>query len=108
MGTSTINLRDVCEITKLDGLEYTKHIEYVEDGEIALEKGRVQQENLPDYEMVRLASAWEIHVEIIRSGSKIGGEEEPGTPPIAQAVTNAVFALTGKRIRALPVKNHTL
>jgi isoquinoline 1-oxidoreductase beta subunit len=77
-------------------------------GEITLEKGRVQQENFPDYEMVRLASAPEIHVEIIRSGAKIGGAGEPGTPPIAPAVTNAVFALTGKRIRALPLKNHML
>ena len=108
MGSSTINLRDVCEITKLAGLEYTKHIGYVEDGEITLEKGRARQENFPDYEMVRLASASEIHVEIIRSGAKIGGAGEPGTPPIAPAVTNAVFALTGKRIRALPIKNHTL
>ena len=108
MGSSTINLGDACEITKLADLEYTKDIEYVEDGEIALEKGRVQQENILNYEMMRLASASEIHVEIIRSGAQIGGAGEPGTPPIAQAVTNAVFALIGKRIRAFPVKGHTL
>lgn len=75
-------------------------------GEITVEGGRVVQSNFPDYEMVRMADAPEIEVEIITSGEHWGGAGEPGTPPIAPAVTNAVFALTGKRIRQLPLKNH--
>ena len=76
-------------------------------GEITLKNGRVEQENFPDYEMLRLHSAPTIHVEILRSDAKIGGAGEPGTPPAAPAVTNALFALTGKRVRALPIKNHS-
>lgn len=75
-------------------------------GEITLEKGAVVQSNFPDYEMVRMADAPEIEVEIITSGEHWGGAGEPGTPPIAPAVTNAVFALTGKRVRQLPLRNH--
>lgn len=75
-------------------------------GEITVEKGAVVQSNFPDYEMVRMADAPQIEVEIISSGEHWGGAGEPGTPPIAPAVTNAVFALTGKRVRQLPLKNH--
>jgi len=74
-------------------------------GEITLEKGRVVQENFPDYDMVRLAQAPEIETHIVESGAPLGGAGEPGTPPIAPAVANAVFALTGKRMRALPLRN---
>lgn len=77
-------------------------------GEITLEDGRVQQENFPDYDMVRLANSPDIDVEIIRSGAKLGGAGEPGLPPAAPAVTNALFALTGKRLRSLPIMNHHL
>ena len=49
-------------------------------------------------------TAADIYVEIINSGEKTGGAGEPGTPPIAPALTNAIFAATGKRIRELPVK----
>lgn len=76
-------------------------------GEITLEEGQVVQSNFPDYEMVRMADAPQIEVEIVLSGEHWGGAGEPGTPPIAPAVTNAVFALTGQRIRQLPLKNHT-
>lgn len=75
-------------------------------GEITLENGSVVQSNFPDYEMVRMADTPEIEVEIITSGEHWGGAGEPGTPPIAPAVTNAVFALTGKRVRQLPLMNH--
>ena len=44
-----------------------------------------------------------IQVNIINSGESLGGAGEPGTPPIAPAVANAIFALTGKRIRSLPL-----
>ncbi|UTW53945.1 molybdopterin cofactor-binding domain-containing protein [Kordiimonas sp. SCSIO 12610] len=77
-------------------------------GEITIENGRVVQENFPDYDVVRLAETPDIQVEFIDSGKEIGGLGEPATPPIAPAVMNAVFAATGKRIRSLPLINHSL
>lgn len=75
-------------------------------GEITIEQGRAVEGNFPDYKMITMADTPEIEVEIIRSGEPWGGAGEPGTPPIAPAVTNAVFALTGTRVRQLPLKNH--
>ena len=75
-------------------------------GEISIEDGAVEQTNFHDYEMVRMDTAPVIDVQIISSDAPIGGAGEPGTPPITPAVTNAIFAATGKRIRSLPVKNH--
>lgn len=77
-------------------------------GEISIDKGRVVQKNFPDYEMVRMADAPVHEVRFIESGARTGGAGEPGTAPIAPAVGNAVFALTGKRIRELPLKNFDL
>ena len=78
-------------------------------GEITIRNGRVEQGNFNDYEMVRMAEAPQIETHLALSGgSKWGGIGEPGTPPIAPAVTNAIFAATGKRIRALPIKNTKL
>jgi isoquinoline 1-oxidoreductase beta subunit len=74
-------------------------------GEITLEKGRVRQTNFPSYEMLRLAQMPEIEVHIVDSGVEhLGGIGEPGTPPVAPAVCNALFAITGKRIRSLPIR----
>ena len=73
-------------------------------GEISIENGAVKQSNLHDYQMVRMNTAPDIYVEIINSGERTGGAGEPGTPPIAPALTNAIFAATGQRIRKLPVK----
>ncbi len=74
-------------------------------GEITLEKGRVRQSNFPSYEMLRLAQMPEIEVHIVDSGVEhLGGIGEPGTPPVAPAVCNALFAITGKRIRSLPIR----
>ena len=77
-------------------------------GEITIAKGRVVQRNFPDYEMVRMEDAPQHEVRFIESGAPTGGAGEPGTAPIAAAVGNAVFALTGKRIRELPFKNFDL
>ena len=77
-------------------------------GEITIEKGRVVQRNFPDYEMVRMGDAPQHEVRFIESGARTGGAGEPGTAPIAAAVGNAIFALTGKRIRELPFKNFDL
>jgi isoquinoline 1-oxidoreductase subunit beta len=74
-------------------------------GEITLADGAVEQGNFPDYEVVRLADAPAMAVHIVDSGwAEIGGIGEPGTPPIAPAVANAVFATTGKRLRNLPLR----
>jgi isoquinoline 1-oxidoreductase subunit beta len=78
-------------------------------GEITIRNGRVEQGNFNDYEMVRMAEAPHIETHLALSGgNKWGGIGEPGTPPIAPALTNAIFAATGKRIRALPIKNAKL
>jgi isoquinoline 1-oxidoreductase beta subunit len=72
-------------------------------GEISFENGRVQQSNFHDYPIVRINEAPHIEVAIINSGEAMGGAGEPGTPPIAPAVANAIFAATGKRVRRLPI-----
>ncbi|WP_445289617.1 molybdopterin cofactor-binding domain-containing protein [Variovorax atrisoli] len=73
-------------------------------GEITVEKGRVQQSNFHDYMPLRMNECPAIEVEIAASGEAPGGVGEPGTPPIAPAVANAVFALTGQRLRSLPLR----
>ena len=75
-------------------------------GEITIENGRVVQGNFPDYEMVRMSTSPEIDIHIIESGEALGGLGEPAPPPIAAAVTNAIYILTGYRIRNLPIRNH--
>lgn len=73
-------------------------------GQISIESGRVQQSNFHTYQMVRMADAPQIEVHIINSGVQhLGGIGEPGTPPIAPAVCNALYKLTGTRIRQLPI-----
>ncbi|OGT70258.1 MAG: hypothetical protein A3H44_01015 [Gammaproteobacteria bacterium RIFCSPLOWO2_02_FULL_57_10] len=75
-------------------------------GEITIEQGRVVQSNFTDYEMLRLADSPEIDVVTIKSGAALGGLGEPATPPVAAAVANAVYILTGQRVRELPLKNY--
>jgi isoquinoline 1-oxidoreductase subunit beta len=72
-------------------------------GEIIIESGQVTNENFPDYDMIRLANSPVIETHLVPSGRPMGGVGEPGTPPIAPAVTNAIFAATGNRIRQLPI-----
>jgi isoquinoline 1-oxidoreductase subunit beta len=71
---------------------------------ITLERGRVKQSNFDDYEVVRLEDMPEVAVHLVPSGERMGGIGEPATAPIAPAVANAVFALTGKRLRSLPLR----
>jgi isoquinoline 1-oxidoreductase beta subunit len=73
-------------------------------GAITFKDGRVEQSNFHDYPILRLIEMPEVEVHIVESAEKSGGIGEPGVPPIAPAVANAVFALTGKRIRKLPMK----
>lgn len=75
-------------------------------GQISISDGAVEQSNFHDYQMVRMDNAPKIDVEILQSDAPLGGAGEPGTPPISPAVTNAIFAATGKRIRSLPIMNH--
>ncbi len=72
--------------------------------EITLENGRVEQSNFNDYQVLRLNEMPAVEVYIRRSTEKPGGIGEPGVPPIAPAVCNAIFALTGKRVRRLPIR----
>jgi isoquinoline 1-oxidoreductase beta subunit len=72
-------------------------------GEITLKDGRVQQTNFDTYQMLRMNEAPAIEVYIVQSSEPPGGMGEPGTSAIAPAVTNAIFAATGKRLRKLPV-----
>ncbi|MBL8643230.1 MAG: xanthine dehydrogenase family protein molybdopterin-binding subunit [Rhodospirillaceae bacterium] len=74
-------------------------------GQITIGQGAVQQANFDGYDMVRIAQAPHVEVVIINSGAKMGGAGEPGLPPAAPALTNAIFAATGQRIRSLPLVN---
>jgi len=72
-------------------------------GQITFKDGQIEQSNFHDYKVVRMNEMPAIEVHIVQSSEGPGGIGEPGTPPIAPAVTNAIFALTGKRIRKLPI-----
>lgn len=71
--------------------------------EITLEKGRVTNTNFNTYPIMAGSAMPEVETEIINSGAQMGGIGEVGTPPIAPALCNALFTLTGKRIRSLPL-----
>jgi len=72
--------------------------------ELTMKEGRVLESNFHDYQVLRLFEMPEVEIHIVESREKSGGAGEPGTPPIAPAVANAVFALTGKRLRELPLR----
>jgi len=77
-------------------------------GEITIANGRVEQSNFNDYDMLRLNEAPQIEVHIMPSNDGPGGIGEPGTPPIAPAVCNAIFAATGRPVRRLPIRPEDL
>ncbi|MEK0434968.1 MAG: hypothetical protein RL369_1017 [Pseudomonadota bacterium] len=72
--------------------------------QITISEGRVQQSNFHDYKTLRITDMPEVQVEMITGADAPEGVGEPGTPPIAPAVANAVFKLTGKRLRSLPLR----
>ena len=73
-------------------------------GEITIKDGKVLQKNFTDHKVLRMNEMPKVEVYIVPSTADHGGVGEPGTPPIAPAVVNAIFAVTGKRIRSLPIK----
>ena len=75
-------------------------------GEITVQNGQVQQTNFHNFTSMRLNQSPEIEVKVLENGTKIRGIGEPGTPPAAPALANAIFAATGKRIRELPLNKH--
>jgi len=77
-------------------------------GEITVRDGAALQTNFDTYKMLRMAEAPQVETVIVPSGGFWGGVGEPPVPPLAPALCNAIFAATGKRIRALPLMNHDL
>ena len=72
-------------------------------GKITLKDGRVEQSNYTDYPLLRIGEMPKVEVHIVPSTERPTGVGEPGVPPIAPAVANALFAATGKRVRSLPI-----
>jgi isoquinoline 1-oxidoreductase beta subunit len=71
-------------------------------GRITAKDGVIQQTNFGDYPLLRMSEAPRTHVELVTSSEPHAGVGEPGVPPIAPALANAIFALTGKRLREIP------
>ena len=77
-------------------------------GEVTITEGRVRQSNFHDYPVMRIDEMPRIETIIVNGGGPLGGGGEPGTPPAAPALANAVFAATGVRVRELPLGKHPL
>jgi isoquinoline 1-oxidoreductase beta subunit len=75
-------------------------------GEITFDNGAVEQENFPDYDAMRMPSMPSVEVAVLQQQKHMGGAGEPGTPPAAPALANALFDLTGERARELPLNKH--
>jgi isoquinoline 1-oxidoreductase beta subunit len=72
-------------------------------GKISIKNGRIEQGNFDQYPVLRMSEAPQVDVHIVASKEPPGGVGEPGLPPLAPAVVNAIFAATGKRLRKLPI-----
>lgn len=81
----------------IDGLGHALY------GELTFEKGMAKQKNFHTYKLIRMADAPEIEVKFINTDASPQGLGEPCLPPIAAAVSNAIFAATGQRLRKLPI-----
>ncbi len=80
------------------GLTFALH------GKITAKNGAVQQSNFNDYPLLRLNEAPEIHVHLVENPAPPGGVGEPGVPPVAPALANAILKITGKPVRELPIR----
>ena len=74
----------------------------IKDG-ITFSNGKCDQTNYHEYQVLRMNETPEMEVHIIQSGAEPGGVGEPGLPPVAPALGNAIFAATGIRLRRLPI-----
>lgn len=96
-------VRSQMEGAGIFGMSLTLH------GEITAEGGAIVQGNFDNYPVIRMSEAPRaINVRIMPSDAKPGGVGEPGVPPVAPAICNAIFAATGKRVRELPLRNVSL
>ena len=78
-------------------------------GEITATNGRIDQKNFDGFRVARMNDApVQVNVHFVESGNLPTGVGEPGVPPVAPAVANAIFAATGKRVRRLPIKPEDL
>jgi isoquinoline 1-oxidoreductase beta subunit len=77
-------------------------------GKISLKDGRVEQTNFDTYQILRINEAPAIEIHIVQNSEPPGGMGEAGTSAVAPAVTNAIFAATGKRLRKLPIDTTAL
>ena len=75
---------------------------------VTLKDGQVEQSNFHDYPLLRMSEMPQVDVHIVPSSANPSGVGEPGVPPIAPAVVNALFAATGKRLRNLPLRTQDL
>jgi isoquinoline 1-oxidoreductase beta subunit len=71
--------------------------------QITFADGAVEQQNFGDHDPLRMPQAPEIEIELLSNSTHMGGAGEPGTPPVMAALANAIFALTGKRVRRMPL-----
>jgi isoquinoline 1-oxidoreductase beta subunit len=77
-------------------------------GSISVAAGRVEQSNFNDFDVLRIDEMPVVEVHFVPSTERPTGTGEPGLPPLAAAVTNAIFATTGKRVRRLPIRREDL
>ncbi len=75
-------------------------------GEISVKDGAVQQSNFHDFQVLRMPQCPKIETYIVQSDAPPGGVGEPGVPPVAASVANAIYHATGQRIRDLPISKH--
>ena len=77
-------------------------------GAITLKEGVVEQSNFHDYAPIRINEMPKVEIHIVNSGEKPTGMGEPGVPPLAPALVNAIAVATGQRIRDLPIRTESL